>query len=133
MGAWGVGNFDNDDAADWLYGLKGASDLSPLETAIRAVATATSYLEAPECAVALAAAELVAALHGKPLAGLPPEAASYVSRVHAAVPASLRSEARVAVARCRDDSELRELFLESDGTIQRDWLHAVDDLLARLE
>ena len=29
MGAWGIGTFDNDDAADWAYELEEAADLTP--------------------------------------------------------------------------------------------------------
>jgi Domain of unknown function (DUF4259) len=74
MGAWGVGSFDNDDAADWLNDqLRRSADLRPIQTALDAVAQLdpTGYLEAPEASAAVAAAEVVAALAGDPAANLP--------------------------------------------------------------
>ena len=65
MGAWGLGNFDNGDALDWVVDLKEPSGLGILEKPLSAVQTKShGYLEAPECSIALAAAEVVAALCG---------------------------------------------------------------------
>ena len=33
MGAWAAGSFDNDDAADWVWELKGSDDIGILEDA----------------------------------------------------------------------------------------------------
>jgi hypothetical protein len=37
MGAWGEGNFENDDALDWLAGLEQAHDVSTVASALSAV------------------------------------------------------------------------------------------------
>jgi hypothetical protein len=66
MGAWGFGSFDNDDAADWIFELEESSGVTALVSAFKAIKP-DRYLEAPECSVALAAAEVVAALRGRPL------------------------------------------------------------------
>ena len=66
MGAWGAGNFENDDALDWLAVLQ-AEGLPAAGAAIQDVLTlADDYLEAPTCCAALAAAEVIAALRGRP-------------------------------------------------------------------
>ena len=66
MGAWGVGPFENDDASDWVYQLEGAEDLELVRGTLEAAANPQGYLEAPTCSEALAAAEVVAALSGRP-------------------------------------------------------------------
>jgi hypothetical protein len=68
MGAWDAGSFDNDDAADWLADFCDGPDGERITGALSTVAEmdAGEYLEAPECSVGLAAAEVVAALKGVP-------------------------------------------------------------------
>jgi hypothetical protein len=65
MGAWDVGSFDNDTAADWTYGLEKTHELDYVEAAfdrVLAVGTGPVLADAAECAVA--AAEVVARLRG---------------------------------------------------------------------
>jgi hypothetical protein len=65
MGAWDIGPFDNDDAADWLYVLEESSDVSTIAAALGVITDiGDGYLEAPDCSNALAAVEIVAALRG---------------------------------------------------------------------
>ncbi len=59
----GYGNFDNDDAADWVAELEDARTIHPVISALQR-ANAEDYLEAPESCVALVAAEVVAAIRG---------------------------------------------------------------------
>lgn len=128
MGAWGAGSFDNDDALDWLDALEERGRLA-IEDALRAAAEAgESYLEAPEASIAVAAAEVAAALHGRPAADLPGEVEAWV-KLNPAPGADLRELARAAVRRVRQESELRELWEETDPA---DWYAALDDLLRRL-
>lgn len=131
MGAWGTGVFDNDDALDWVSEL----ETEGLQAAGGAVQTvlegAPNYLEAPECAAALAAAEVIAALRGRPAADLPPEVRTWISRHSDAAPGEdLTQNARRAVALVMEGSELAELWAESDEVSQ--WRAAVADLQARL-
>jgi len=81
MGAWGAGNFENDDALDWLAVLQ-AEGLPAAGAAIQDVLTlADDYLEAPTCCAALAAAEVIAALRGRPASRLPDELVEWLGRV----------------------------------------------------
>lgn len=59
MGAWGIGNFENDDAGDWVYDLEKSKDKSILHKALNSVLENSEYIEAPECCEALAAAEVI--------------------------------------------------------------------------
>jgi hypothetical protein len=128
MGAWGVGPFDNDAAADWLAELEERG-----EAAIRdALAGATgAYVESDVAAEALAAAEVVAASCGHATPSLPEAALAWVG-AHG-VPADELGElgelALDAAKRVGDASELRELWDEAENPA---WLEAVRDLRFRL-
>lgn len=63
MGAWGVQAFENDDAMDFAADLVDADSLDVVATSFEAIVPG-EYLEAPDCCIALAAAEVVAALRG---------------------------------------------------------------------
>jgi Domain of unknown function (DUF4259) len=131
-GAWGVGSFENDDALDWVSELQRASGPQLLVSTLQRVDEKSKYIEAPDCSVALAAAEVVAAARGKPAASLPAEVTSWIARVQPNVDARLLEAARSAVTNCRDgkNSELRDLWLEGDG---KAWLNDSARLLARLK
>ena len=80
MGIWGVESFANDDALDWLSRLDPAAGPEPVVRELRAVAeTSDPYLDSRTAAVALAAAELVAALQGRPHPQLPKAARNWVA------------------------------------------------------
>lgn len=137
MGAWGAGNFDNDDAIDWADTLVSAGrDSSVVEAALRAVANVPvdQYVEAPESSCALAAAEVVAGSNGHPpSSGFPDEAEglddwvnTYGSLLEGP---QLLDLALRAVERVTADSELRELWDEAGAD---EWDAAVADLRLRL-
>jgi hypothetical protein len=130
MGAWGAGSFENDDAMDWVIGLAERSRDAVLREALTPVATADDrYLEAPDCSIAIAAAEAVAAARGHPNVALPAEVAGWV-RNKPEVTADLVVLARSAVDRIAGKSELRDLWNESDSA--EAWRAAMTDLRARL-
>jgi Domain of unknown function (DUF4259) len=129
VGAWGIGNFDNDDAADWVYELAESGGTDVLTAALEE-ATSDGYLEAPVCAAALAAAEAVAALLGNAGKALPDEVRRWVAANDGEIGHDLLALSRAAVMRVKEDSELRELWQDSDDFEQ--WLSLQDDLLKRL-
>ena len=129
MGAWGVGNFDNDDAADWAYELTESDGTGVLMAALEEAGVA-GYLEAPVACIALAAAEVVAALLGNPGKALPDEMRKWVAVNDVEVEHDLLSLSRAAVKRVKEDSELRELWQDSNDFEQ--WLSLQDDLIKRL-
>ncbi len=131
-GAWGIGSFENDDALDWVSELERASDAHLLALALKRVDPNAKYIEAPDCAVALAAAEVVAGASGHPSTSLPAEVKTWLSRVRPNVSGDLLKLARTAVETCRNgkNSELRDLWLEGDG---KAWLDDTAKLLGRLQ
>jgi hypothetical protein len=132
MGAWSAESFGNDDACDFAGEVAGSSDMLVVETALDVVIeNGNAYLEAPEGSRAIAAAEVVARLHGN--WGLRDSHSGPVDRwVESAklIPsADIALKAGRALDRVLSDpSELLELWGGS-----KDWLAAVDDLRNRLE
>ena len=132
MGAWGINTFENDDASDWLGEFCDEPSEDLLFDAFAAVNDiGDEYLEAPESSAALAAAEVVAALFGKPSATLTDEAQECVRNFKLKPTDELRAAAQKAVARVQTDSELKELWDESDDAAQ--WQATVQDLAGRLK
>ena len=116
MGAWGPGNFDNDAAQDWLYDF-GENDFRLIDRTLAGVAAMieADELDAWEAQEVLAAAECVAAAAGFPPDNPPPELAEWMAENS---PMPVKPEyiemARRAVARVLAQSELREVWLESE-------------------
>ena len=132
MGAWGINTFENDDAADWIGEFCDEPDKELLVEAFEAVNDIDdNYLEAPESSAALAAAEVVAALLGKPSASLPDNAKECIGKLKLKPNEKLVAAAWKAVERVKTDSELKELWDESDDAAQ--WQATVEDLAARLK
>ncbi|HZE98766.1 MAG TPA: DUF4259 domain-containing protein [Planctomycetota bacterium] len=126
MGAWGPGNFQNDDALDWVGDLTDAKDGWAVIRATLADVIDAEYAEAPECCNALAAAECIALCRKKPPASASPDAVSWSAAHGGELKDMDRSLALQAVQRIRKDSELKELWEESGDA---DW----DDIVADLE
>jgi len=133
-GAWDIGPFDNDDALDWVYELEASSDLSAVEDALSAVANEDSYIEAPTGSAAVAAAEVVAALLGKPHPQLPPEVVAWTKNRSLAKDNQLKQLARQVIAGVQDStkSELAQLWLESEEIFD-EWKSSLSDLEQRLQ
>jgi hypothetical protein len=128
MGAWGIGHFDNDDALDYVALLIKSGGISllirSLETVIQGDVVATY-----ECTEALAAAEVVAALHGSP-GELPEEAIEWVSKTDKPKDEHLKKLAIQAVQKIATSSELKDLWAESDD--DESWGEEIQGLLKRL-
>lgn len=127
MGAWGIGIFDNDDAADWVWGLQDEG-LHAAQRALQAAA-AGGEVDASVGAEALAAAAVVVALttgSAELLEGSP-EAAEWVAAHQDAESRPLLGTVVAALdAVLADGSELDELWSETDE--HDDWRATVGQL-----
>ena len=132
MGAWGADSFENDDASDWLADFCDGPDPALILNALTTVAEmdAGDYLEAPDCSVGIAAAEVVAALKSAPNTLLPDDAKTCFSKLAIKADPSLIALALNAIERIKTNSELRELWDESE--VPDDWYQAVTNLEVRL-
>lgn len=134
MGAWGTGNFENDSALDFVADLK---EMDPvlLKNAIVFLAEAESEqeLDSDDCCAALVAAEYVAAARGNASPAITDEQKKWIAEkdiksmdeAH-----DLASHARSAVERIRTQSELQELWEESDHF--QEWYKVQEELIRRL-
>lgn len=129
MGAWAHGSFDNDDAMDWVSELEAAEDFAPIRDALDAALEDEDYVEATEASMGLAAAEVVAALLGRPVAALPEEITGWIAGKKPPQ-ASLVKKARRVVQRVLANSELKDLWEESAEADP--WRKGVENLLQRL-
>jgi hypothetical protein len=131
MGAWGHKSFENDDALDWVADLEKSTETNVIIEALNTVTDdAKDYLEAPECSIAIAAAEVVAALVGHGAASLPERVNEWLRGKPKPDP-SLIAKARRAIVAVLADSELKELWEENIEDFQR-WTAVLDDLNSRL-
>ena len=135
MGAWGTGSFENDDAVDWVADLETCDDSVVIEATLARVAeTGDAYLDLPDGASAVAAAEILAALLGEPGPTLADEARGWVaSHASLGVPAAAVELANAALTRVRSDperSELSGLWEDSGHAAER--VTAIEDLARRL-
>ena len=132
MGAWGHGSFENDDAGDWTYALEEEDGSGFLRSTLEEVTElpASEYLESTTCSDAIAAAEVVAALLGRPMDELPENVADWVEKHRGRHEPTLAPTAIAALARIRTKYELKELWEEGDAA---PWLASLADLERRLK
>lgn len=134
MGTWDVAAFGNDVAADFAAEVVADGGAAVVGDALAAV-TGDGYLDRPEAAIALAAAELVAAAGGQPPAtnGYNAEALAWArANAPALTTPELVHAARGAVDRAdHQESELRWLWEEA-GDADR-WRAVLADLRRRLD
>lgn len=125
-----TGSFGNDDASDWVFDLEESDGPGLLKEAFKAVGN--GYPESPDCCIALAAAEVVAAAKGKPSPDLPDDVRKWLeNQENLEVFTALSKSAITAVNKVSAKSELRDQWEESDSW--HNWLQAVEDLRRRLQ
>lgn len=132
MGTWGYSSFENDAAGDWKDTLLDSEDGAPIVRALRAVTDLPldEYLEVDEAQSAVAAAEIIACLKAARPSNLPPDVEEWLDS-HASIKTEeLAPLALGALDRVKTDSELKELWDESDES--GEWHNALADLEARL-
>ena len=131
MGAWDAGSFDNDDAMDWVLEFVSKPNRDQIERTFRTILdNGDAYLEAPDCSIAIAAAEVVAALKDAPNPNLPEELKQVLDTKNIRVDSGLINLAIRAIEQIKTDSELQELWEEEDPS---EWISAVGDLEKRLQ
>lgn len=135
MGAWSHEIFGNDDAMDWVGELLEAEDLSVVERVLQETANEDDYIEVDLASQALAAAEVVAFLGGKPGSELQPdsdveeELLAWLKKRNDNV-GHLKPLALQVVQKVKASSELQELWEETED--YQLWLDTVTDLEGRL-
>lgn len=135
MGAWGIGPFENDDAADFLGDLVDSSEPGPLiATALADATDATGDLDSPEASIAIAAAAVVAMSRtGEELDGIDEDEAGEIAAL-SFTPTGADALASAAISALdrvvADGSELLGLWDEA-GEATR-WRATLDPIRAAL-
>lgn len=143
MGAWGVKNFENDTALDWVQDFTEGNDPDMIRETLEMVlgegeesegsnGDEEEYLDEDICSSALAAAEIVAALRGRPASDLPDDARAWVQKhgKRVKVDQDLIDTTHDVIARIAADSELRDLWMDSDDA--EAWEGVLTDLQSRI-
>jgi hypothetical protein len=128
MSRWGSGSFENDDALTFVGQLSAIEPDHLKQVLVRA--DEADYLAAAEGCRVVAAAEVVAAAKGAPGQSIPTEISDWISKIEGAPSVNMQDLARRAVNRVRLNSELKDLWLESDGL--NEWSAVLRDLEDRL-
>ncbi|PHR66814.1 MAG: hypothetical protein COA55_09010 [Alcanivorax sp.] len=138
VGAWSEDNFGNDDAGDWVFELEKSKGLDVLMNPINRVLSEEAYLESPDCAEALAAAEVIAASVSGDTSFIPKELGVWLEKKQGVlfgkrpqIDATHAMKALAAVKKILAGSELQELWEEGgeNGT----WRAVQNKLISRLE
>jgi hypothetical protein len=131
MGAWGVGIFENDSAADWWYSF----DDEPME-ALNAAFAATrgaEFIDGDAGSAAAAAAAVIARAHDPSFGDFSPEKVARIDEMRSAITAAagLKAEAAAALtAVLGKNSELMELWAE-EGEFEA-WKTSISAVLSKL-
>ena len=129
--AWGAGLFQDDLATDFANQIVDGG-VAVLHRTFDDATRVIGHLLYEPAVRTLIAAEVLAALGGRPTKALPPELQDWVSGRHGeAIPEALWPLSRIAVERVKDDSEISELWARSSEFAR--WIDKVEDLLGRLE
>ncbi|MFV5368405.1 DUF4259 domain-containing protein [Acinetobacter junii] len=118
MGTWSHESFGNDTANDWAYELEDATDFSVIEAALQvALDEGDEYLDADLAMEAIAAVEVIAKRLGKGTQSdvYTEKVDEWLETISEQPNDGLLSLAKRVLERIvADDSELKELWLESD-------------------
>lgn len=129
MGTWGIGVFDNSDASEWMQVFIVDPNLRILDMAFKQFKdNPEGYFEMPDCNEALAAAEIIAAIKGKPHPELPDLVINAIKNLK--VEEGLDLKAKDVVDAIEKNSELQELWSQSEN--YEEWQEILSDLKKRL-
>jgi len=126
MGAWGSGAFENDTAENWMDELIDADGPEPIRDAL----AEWDADESDSCCIALAAAEVIAAACGHPAEDLPDEVREWLDEHEFQPDAKLITKARELTAATLKESELAELWEETEDD---EWPQITQSLIGRLD
>ena len=131
MGAWNNTNLGNDTAMDWIEGLQRQKDLSGIRDTLEYQIHNVSHFFEDFAREALAAAEILAALVGRPCQDIPDEAEKFIRRMKgASVKSSLIKTAVTAINVILEKDLLRDCHRSEQD--HREWRDVTEHLKERL-
>jgi len=132
MSAWGISNFENDTALNWIENLIEKSDIDSINSTINVFVSDFDPEETSliECSKFLAVVELLAGLLGNPSEDFPDELTDWIEGKYIKVNDDVVNKAKEGVALVLKDSEAKEMYWDSG--YQKSWVEAQNSLIKRL-
>ncbi len=132
MSAWGISNFENDTALNWVSRIVEQKEVSNLSDSINDFISAFSPEETSliECSEFLTIAETIAGLIGSPAEDFPEELKEWIESKYIKIEQSTIDNAKKGVKLIMIDSEAKEMFLDSGYF--KSWEKTQKDLIKRL-
>lgn len=131
MSAWGISNFENDTALDWV-----AKTVEEKQVSFSKMVDEFLGKFSPEdtslieCSEFLTVAETVAGLIGSPAEDFPEELNEWIENKYIKIEDDLLTKAKKGVELVMTDSEAKEMYLDSGYF--KSWEKAQKDLIKRL-
>lgn len=132
MSAWGISNFENDTALDWVNGIVEQKEVSSLKESIEQFLANFSPEETSliECSEFLTVSETVAGLLGNPAEDFPEELNDWLESKYIKIEQPTIDAAIKGVKLVMTDSEAKEMYLDSG--YYKTWEKAQKYLIKRL-
>lgn len=128
---WDVSSFGNEQAQAWLKSITGATSGALIDETLGRVDKADIFIDGQDAEQGIAAAETVAASHGKPSQKLPSEIDMWIkAQKYRASEQAVKLAVRV-VEKISKNSELRDLWDGTDAAVE--WQRTMKDLRERLD
>lgn len=132
MSAWGISNFENDTALDWVNEVVHRKEIESFKESVELFLKSFSIENTSlmDCSKFLAIAETMAALLGSPGQDFPEELQDWIETKYIKIEASTVESAKRGVQMIMNDSEAKEMYLDSGYF--KSWEKAQKDLIKRL-
>ena len=132
MSAWGISNFENDTALDWVSEIVEGKDVNSLQNSIYAFLKDFSIEDTSliECSKFLTIAETIAALIGSPDQDFPEELQDWIDLKYVKIDQFTIDKTVKGVKLIMTDSEAKEMYLDSGYF--KSWEKTQKDLIKRL-
>ncbi len=130
MGAWGIGNFDNDTAMDWLQEFHEQPTEAALSEVFSNVTENDEFIDADEGSMLLVAAEIIAAIKSRKNNDYPDEVRLF-DEIKVQNDLSDKALKAIDMVSQSDDSELKQLWQETEDFGR--WNAVVIDLKNRIQ
>lgn len=128
---WDVSSFGNEQAQAWLKSITGALSGDLIDETLGNVDRSEIFIDGQDAERGIAAAEVVAASHGKSSQHLPGEIGMWLKAQNYKAPKNIVKLASRVVEKVSKNSELRDLWDGTDAAV--DWQRAMKDLRERLD
>lgn len=133
MGAWGIKNFENDTAIDWLNDFMSDCDISKIEDVYDLILKEDNFIDSDESFVTLAASEIILASKGIFSDDFPKEIdRNVIEKLHIKYDLIIKAKKTIyKILYFENHSELRELWGESEEF--EDWENYQKKLLSKMD